>query len=179
MRTSKQISPSLIWDALPRSPMGKMSKEVPRPLFSIWKVSHTFVLVIDIFPSLCSAYRTLFYFHHLLVIFSFSFSRILVITKELLLLLDHTVSAQFYGLLKIFIPLTQTLLTFKFLAYNLTIHDTRTTKTIASIAEHKYKTWQLLCLHDPTPIIPINEVSLHRRSVHNCIPHLKKFPHSV
>ena len=67
--------------------MGKMSKEVPRPLSPIWKVSHAFVLVMDIFPSLCSLFRTPFYFYHLLVIFLFSFSRILVITGELYLLL--------------------------------------------------------------------------------------------
>ena len=75
--------------------MGKMSKEVPRPLSSIWKLSHTIVLVMDIFPSLCSSYRTLFYFCHLLVIFLFSFSQILVITKELLSLLDHATIAPF------------------------------------------------------------------------------------
>ena len=75
--------------------MGKMSKEVPRPLFSLWKVSHTIVLVMDIFPSLCSSFRMPFYFCHSLVIFLFSFSWILVITKELLLLLDHTTIAPF------------------------------------------------------------------------------------
>ena len=69
--------------------MGKMSKEVPRPLSFIWKVSHTFVLVMDIFPSLCSSFRTPFYFCHSLVIFLFSFSRILVIAEELLSLLDY------------------------------------------------------------------------------------------
>ena len=42
--------------------MGKMSKEVPRPLFPLWKVSHAFVLVMDIFPSLCSSFRMPFYF---------------------------------------------------------------------------------------------------------------------
>ena len=73
--------------------MGKMSKEVPRPLFFIWKVSHAFVLVMDIFPSLYSSFRMPFYFYHSLVIFPFSFSQILVITKELLLLLDHTTIA--------------------------------------------------------------------------------------
>ena len=67
--------------------MGKMSKEVPRPLFLLWKVSHAFVLVMDIFPSLCSYFGTPFYFYHLLVIFLLSFSRILVITGELYLLL--------------------------------------------------------------------------------------------
>ena len=67
--------------------MGKMSKEVPRPLSSLWKVSHAFVLVMDIFPSLCSLFRTLFYFYHSLVIFFLSFSQILVITGELYLLL--------------------------------------------------------------------------------------------
>ena len=71
--------------------MGKMSKEVPRPLSPIWKVSHAIVLVMDIFPSLCSSFRTLFYSHHSLVIFLLSFSWILVITEELLLLLDHTI----------------------------------------------------------------------------------------
>ena len=75
--------------------MGKMSKEVPRPLFPIWKVSHTFVLDMDIFPSLCSLFRTLFYFYHSLVIFSLSFSWILVITGELLLLLDHATIVPF------------------------------------------------------------------------------------
>ena len=69
--------------------MGKMSKEVLRPLFPLWKVSHAFVLVMDIFPSLCSSFRTLFYFCHLLVIFLLSFPQILVITRELLLLLDY------------------------------------------------------------------------------------------
>ena len=67
--------------------MGKMSKEVPRPLSFIWKVSHAFVLVMDIFPSLCSPFRSPFYFYHLLVIFLLSFSRILVIAGELYLLL--------------------------------------------------------------------------------------------
>ena len=75
--------------------MGKMSKEVPRPLFFIWKVSHAFVLVMDIFPSLCSSYRMMFCFRHLLVIFLLSFSRILVITKEVLLLLDHATIVPF------------------------------------------------------------------------------------
>ena len=60
--------------------MGKKSKKVPRPLSLLWKVSHAFVLVMDIFPSLCSPFRMLFYFSHLLVIFLLSFSRILVIT---------------------------------------------------------------------------------------------------
>ena len=82
--------------------MGKMSKEVPRPLFPIWKLSHAIVLVMDIFPSFCSSYRTPFYFCHLLVIFLFSFSQILVITEEFLLLLDHTMITPFvyiyYGL---------------------------------------------------------------------------------
>ena len=73
--------------------MGKMSKDVPRPLSFIWKISHTIVLIVDIFPSLCSAFRTPFYFCHLLVIFFLSFSQILVITKELLLLLDHAMIA--------------------------------------------------------------------------------------
>ena len=67
--------------------MGKMSKEVPRPLFPLWKVSHAFVLVMDIFPSLCSPFGLPFYFYHSLVIFLFSFSQILVITGELYLLL--------------------------------------------------------------------------------------------
>ena len=69
--------------------MGKMSKDIPRPLFPIWKVSHAIVLVMDIFLSLYSSYRMPFYFCHLLVIFPFPFSQILVITKELLLPLDH------------------------------------------------------------------------------------------
>ena len=73
--------------------MGKMSKDVPKPLFLVWKVSHAIVLIMDIFPSLCSSYRTLFYFHHLLVIFLLSFSQILVIIGELLLLLDHATIA--------------------------------------------------------------------------------------
>ena len=73
--------------------MRKMSKEVPRPLFSIWKVSHAFVLVMDIFPSFCSSFRMLFYFCHSLVIFLLSFSWILVITRELLSLLDHATIA--------------------------------------------------------------------------------------
>ena len=67
--------------------MGKMGKEVPRPLSSLWKVSHAFVLVMDIFPSLCSSSRTPFYFYHSLVIFLLSFPRILVISSELYLLL--------------------------------------------------------------------------------------------
>ena len=75
--------------------MGKISKEVPRPLSLIWKLSHAFVLDMDIFPSLCSSFRMLFYFHHLLVIFLLSFSQILVITEELLLLLDHATIAPF------------------------------------------------------------------------------------
>ena len=70
--------------------MGKMSKDILRPLFSIWKVSHAIVPVMDIFPSLCSSNRMPFYFCHLLVIFPLSFSQILVITGELLLLLDYT-----------------------------------------------------------------------------------------
>ena len=82
--------------------MGKMSKEVPRPLFFIRKVSHTFVLVMDIFPSLCFQFRTPFYFYHLLVIFLLSFSRILVITSELYLLLVvhhyHILSRHLFGL---------------------------------------------------------------------------------
>ena len=82
--------------------MGKMSKEVPKPLSSIWKVSHAFVLVMDIFPSLCSRFRTPFYFCHSLVIFPFSFSRILVITGELYLLLVvrhyHVLSRHLFGL---------------------------------------------------------------------------------
>ena len=57
-----QILPFLKWHVLLRCPMGKISKEVPRPLFSIWKVSHAFVLVMDIFPSLCSPFRSPFYF---------------------------------------------------------------------------------------------------------------------
>ena len=73
--------------------MGKMSKEVPKPLSFIWKVSHAFVLVMDIFPSLCSSFRTPFYFCHSLVIFPFYFSQILVITEELLSLLDHATIA--------------------------------------------------------------------------------------
>ena len=75
--------------------MGKMSKDVPRPLSPTWKVPHAIVLDMDIFPSLCSSYRTLFYFHHLLVIFLLSFSWILVITRELLSLLDHIMIALF------------------------------------------------------------------------------------
>ena len=67
--------------------MGRMSQEVPKPLFSLWKVSHTFVLVMDIFPSLCSSFRMPFYFYHSLLIFLLSFPRILVITGELYLLL--------------------------------------------------------------------------------------------
>ena len=75
--------------------MGKMSKKIPRPLSSIWKVSHAVVPVMDIFPSLCSSFETLFYFCHSLVIFPFSFSWILVIIGELLLLLDHATIAPF------------------------------------------------------------------------------------
>ena len=82
-----QILPFLKWHVLLRCPMGKISKEVPRPLSSLWKVSHAFVLVMNIFPSLCSTFRTLFYFYHSLVIFLLSFSWILVITGELYLLL--------------------------------------------------------------------------------------------
>ena len=67
--------------------MGKMSQEVPRPLFPLWKVSHAFVLVMDIFPSLCSSFRSPFYFYYSLVIFPLSFSQILVIAGELYLLL--------------------------------------------------------------------------------------------
>ena len=67
--------------------MGKMSKEVPRPLFSMRKVSHAFILVMDIFPSLCSPFRMLLYFCLSLVIFFLLFSWILVITGELYLLL--------------------------------------------------------------------------------------------
>ena len=67
--------------------MGKMSKKIPKPLSFIWKVSHAFVLVMDILLSLCSSFRTLFYFRHSLVIFLLYFSRILVITGELYLLL--------------------------------------------------------------------------------------------
>ena len=82
--------------------MGKMSKEVPRPLFPLWKVSHAFVLVMDIFPSLYSPFRMLFYFYHLLVIFLFSFSQILVIIGELYLLLVvrqyHVLSRHLFGL---------------------------------------------------------------------------------
>ena len=82
--------------------MGKMSKEVPRPLSSIWKVSHAFVLVMDIFPSLCSSFRLPFYFYLSLVIFFLSFPRILVITGELYLLLVirhyHVLSHHLFGL---------------------------------------------------------------------------------
>ena len=82
--------------------MGKMSKKVPRPLFPLWKVSHTFVVVMDIFPSLCSQSRIPFYFYHLLVIFLLSFSQILVITGELYLLLVvrhyHILSRHLFGL---------------------------------------------------------------------------------
>ena len=76
----QQISPSLKWHVPPRSLMGKMSKEVPKPLSFLWKVSHAFVLVMDIFPSLCSPFRLLFYFYLWLVIFLLSFSWTLVIT---------------------------------------------------------------------------------------------------
>ena len=89
------------------------------------------------------------------------------------------VSAQFYGLFQTFILLIQTLLMLNLLPYNLRITRYKNNKTIASIAKCEYKTWKLLCLHDPTPIISIHKVSLYRRSVHNCIPHLKKFPHSI
>ena len=78
---------------------------------------------------------------------------------------------------KTFILPIQTLLTFDSPTYDPTIyesHDTRTTKTIASIANMNNKTRQLLCLNKPSPIVLIFEVSFHRRSVNNCVPHLEK-----
>ena len=87
----------------------------------------------------------------------------------------------FYGLFKNFYSLHSTLFMSEFSysrLYDLQITRHKNNKTIASIAKMNTD-WQLLCLHEPSPIVSTHEVSFHRRSIHNHVPSLKQFSHCV
>ena len=91
------------------------------------------------------------------------------------------VSMRFLWSFQNFYSSHSTLLMFEFSnsrSYDSRIIRHKNNKTIASIAKAN-QDWQLLRLHEPSPIVLIYKVSFHRRSVYNCVPSLEEFPHCI
>ena len=94
----------------------------------------------------------------------------------------RAVSARFLWSFQIFYFPHSILLMFNFShsrLYDLRSHTTQEQQDNSFHCKNKYKDWQLLHLHEPSPIVSINKVSFHRRSIHYCVPSLEQFPYGV